>query len=249
MKNKYALVTGASNGIGKATAIELAQQGYTVFINYYSDRAGALDTRRKVKAAGSKGYLVQGDVSKERQMIKMFGQIAKVSKRLDVVVNNAGIDNDILIEDYPLREMKRVINVNLVGPIIVTKLALPFLKKSKNPQIINIASRMGNEKIIEGVGPYASSKAGLIRFTKCCALEFRKYRIRANSVCPGFTDTKINRDIYPDEKFWDKMAETNPCGRVGQPKDIANVVGLLVSDKASYINGQEIGVTGGSSLV
>lgn len=248
-RQKYALVTGASKGIGQAIATSLSKQGYNIFINYLSDLKGAKETQAQVAKNGRRGFIIQGDVSKTTQMKKMFQKINQITNELDLVVNNAGTDNDISIEDYPIYKMKKVINVNLIGPMIVTKMALPYLKKAKNSQIINIASRMGNGKLIEGVGPYAPSKAGLIRFTKCCALEFRKYKIRANAVCPGFTDTKINRGLYPEESFWEEKAAQNPSGRYGRPEDIGNVVSFLASDKASYINGEEIGVNGGSNLV
>ncbi|MBN2101095.1 SDR family oxidoreductase [Candidatus Dojkabacteria bacterium] len=246
---KYALVTGASKGIGQAISVALSACGYDVFINYNTDKNGAKETKTLVEANGQRGYIHKGDVSNLSDMKILFEAIARRTDRLDLLVNNAGTDNDILIEDYPFDKMKRVLDVNLWGPMIVTKLALPLLKKSESGQIVNISSRMGNGKLIEGVGPYAPSKAGLIRFTKCCALEFRKYGIRANAVCPGLTDTDLNRSLFPDQNFWDEMAEKNPRGRVGYPEDVANVVSFLASDKGGYVNGEAIGVNGGSNLV
>ena len=108
---------------------------------------------------------------------------------------------------------------------------------------------MGQEKSIETIGAYGPAKAGVIKFTKCCALEFSKYKIRANAVLPGLTDTDLNRSLYPEDDFWELMAKKNPSGRVGQPQDIANVVSFLASDKGNYINGETIGVNGGSNLV
>lgn len=246
---KYALITGASKGIGRSIAITLANEGVNIFINYLTDQKGALSTQKEILKTGVKAFTFKGDVSNQRDMKQMFQHISDVTKHLDILVNNAGTDNDLSIEDYPISEMKRVIDINLIGPMITTKLALPFLKNAPAGQIINIGSRMGYAKIIEGVGAYAPSKAGLIRFTKCCALEFCNFNIRTNIVCPGFTDTEITRKFYPDKKFWDNAAANNPSGRVGTPQDVANTVAFLASPKASYINGEIIGVNGGSNLV
>ena len=108
---------------------------------------------------------------------------------------------------------------------------------------------MGKEKTIRGIGAYGPAEAGVIKFTQCCALEFSEYKIRVNCVAPGLTDTEMSRSITTDQKVWDALAKTNPSGRVGQPQDIANVVSFLVSEKANYINGETIGVNGGSNLV
>ncbi len=108
---------------------------------------------------------------------------------------------------------------------------------------------MGKEKTIPTIGAYGPAEAGVIKFTQCCALEFRDYKIRVNCVAPGLTDTDMTRGLFKDEKTWKMFANTNPSGRVGQPQDVANVVAFVVSEKASYINGEMIGVNGGSNLV
>jgi 3-oxoacyl-[acyl-carrier protein] reductase len=246
---KFALITGGSRGIGKAIAIELAKDNYNVLINYRSDSISAKKIKKEIEQIGVKAYLLKGDVSNELQMRKVFKKVGNITQHIDLLVNNAGIDDGRNLEELEFKAIKNIINVNLIGSILVTKLALPFLKNASDAQILNISSRMGKEKVIEGVSAYAPSKAGLIKFTQCCALEFAKYNIRSNAICPGFTDTDLNRKIVTDKSFWKNQALNNPSRRVGLPEDVANVVTFLASPRASYINGEALGVNGGSVLV
>ncbi len=255
---KIALVTGASGGIGKAIAMKLAQNCFDIIIHYRKNYAAALVTKQNIEKVGAKAYLVQADITKPVELQKMFSEIAKFTKKIDLLVNNAGFDYAKLIEEYTLDEMKYVIDVILIGKIAVTKSALKFLKKSKNPAIINIASRMGKEKTIPTIGAYGPAEAGVIKFTQCCALEFKDYNIRVNCVAPGLTLTDMTRNIFLEEsgddkkkaeEVWTYMANINPSHRVGFPEDIANVVNFLASKESFYINGETIGVNGGSNLV
>lgn len=177
----------------------------------------------------------------------MFAEITQRVDHLDLVVNNAGFDYAKTIEDYTMTEMRSVIDVILLAKISVTKSALPLLKKSPKASIINIASRMGKEKTIVTVGAYGPAEAGVIKFTQCCALEFAPYNIRVNCVAPGLTRTGLTEALFDDATF-ESIAKTNPSHKVGTPQDVANVVNFLASDAASYINGETIGVNGGSNL-
>jgi 3-oxoacyl-[acyl-carrier protein] reductase len=246
--NKIALVTGASRGIGRAIAIQLASDGFNVIINFKSNSKASKEVAGLIRNLDRQAWVIKGDVGKESDVKSMFEKIKKFTNHIDIVVNNAGFDYGYLIEDFKLSEMKEVIETNLIGKISVTKYALSFLKKSSKAQIINIASRLGTTQTIETVGAYAPASAGIIKFTECCALEFSKYKIRANCVAPGFTDTDMNRNIYSDPEFWRQMNQNNPSGRIGQPEDIANVVSFLASDKADYINAEVIQVNGGSNV-
>lgn len=246
--SKLALVTGSSRGIGKATAIALAKDGFDIVVHYINNKQKAEEVVKEIKKLGRRAYLVQGDVSTEKDVKRVFSEISKFTDVLDVLVNNAGFDYGYMIEDYTLDQMKKVIDITMFGKIAMTKYALPFLKKSKYPSIVNIASRMGGPTTIPTVGAYAPAEAGVIKFTQCCALEFAKYKIRVNCVAPGLTDTDMTRGIYPEESFWKAKAESNPRGRVGRPQDHANVILFLVSEKADYITGDTILITGGSNL-
>jgi 3-oxoacyl-[acyl-carrier protein] reductase len=255
---KLALVTGASRGIGKAIALTLASDGYSIIVHYNNNQEKAEEVVNEIKQKGVDAFSIQGNLSIPEQIEKMFRDINEKTEVLDLLVNNAGMDHAKMIEDYSIKEMKEVIDSNLTGTMIVTKIALPFLKKSKKASIINISSRMGGPKTIETIGAYGPAKAGVIKFTQCCALEFAPYKIRVNCVAPGLTYTDMNIDFFlmraggdkvQAEKDWEEMAKKNPSGRVGQPQDIANVVSFLASEKSEYINSETIGVNGGSNLI
>lgn len=254
---KFALVTGASRGIGEAIALTLANDGYSVIIHYNHNKDKADAVVDEIKKKGVDAFVVQADLAKPEQIEKMFKEIGKKTEIIDLLVNNAGMDYAKMIEDYKIEEMKEVIDANLTGTMILTKLALPFLKKSKKASIVNISSRMGGPKTIPTIGAYGPAKAGIIKFTQCCALEFAPYNIRANCVAPGLTYTDMNIDFFlmragrdkaKADKMWAEMATKNPSHRVGQPQDIANTVSFLASEKSEYINGETIGVNGGSML-
>jgi NAD(P)-dependent dehydrogenase (short-subunit alcohol dehydrogenase family) len=166
--------------------------------------------------------------------------------KLDLLVNNAGYDYAKMIEDYKLSEMRYLVDLLLVSRFLTTKLALPLLKKSPNPNIINIASRMGMNTTIATIGPYGAAEAGVIKFTQCCAVEFAQYSIRVNCVAPGLTKTDLTTEILTQAEFAE-AALANPSHRVGTPEDVARVVKFVASRGANYINGATIPVTGGSS--
>ncbi|HEC66376.1 MAG TPA: SDR family oxidoreductase, partial [bacterium] len=203
---------------------------------------------REIKAMGRKARMISANLAKDKEVKRMFKEIKKFASKLDLVVNNAGFDYAKLIEDFSLEEMREVIDVVLFGKISITKLALPLLKKSGSPSIINIASRMGKEKTIRTIGAYGPAEAGVIKFTQVCALEFADYGIRVNCIAPGLTETDMTRNLFHDEKDWERFANSNPSRRVGHTQDVANTISFIASEKASYINGETIGVNGGSNL-
>ncbi|MEI7578420.1 MAG: SDR family oxidoreductase [bacterium] len=246
---KYALITGSSKGVGRSIALNLAKHGYTIFINYISDTQNAEQVMDEIKAQGGTSYLVPGDVSSEADVKIIFENIIKITNQLDVLVNNAAIDSAKLIEEASVEELKKIIAVDLVGPILMSKFALPFLKKAEKSQIINIGSRLGKEKTSPTTGAYGASKAGLIKFSQVCVLEWSKYGIKVNVINPSLMDTNLTRNInMADDKFQGE-AEKNPMKRNCTPEDIANVVEFLISPKAEFINGEVIGVNGGGNLL
>lgn len=246
---KYALVTGSSGGIGQAISKTLSKQGFVVFLHYFQNEKLVKSLDSQIKKGGGESYLIKIDLNNPEEIKKMFEQIRKITERIDVLVNNAGIYFPYLIEDYPLENIIKIMNVNFTAIFLITQLALPFLKKADSPSIINISSRLGKEKVVDKSSAYSASKAALIQFTKSCALEFRKYNIRANCVCPGFTRTDMNKKTLEQPKLIKKMEENIPSGRIGETQDIANMVSFLASNNANYINGESIGVNGGSVLV
>lgn len=247
MGNKVSLVTGSSRGIGKAIAIKLASKGYDVIIHYNKDIESANSVVSEVEKLGQTAWVFGADVSKDEEIENLFDNISKEVGRLDLLVNNVGFDYAKMIEEYTLEEMRYVIDVVLFSKISATKFALSLLKKSSTPVIINIASRMGKEKTIPTIGAYGPAEAGVIKWTQCCALEFAKYGIRVNCVAPGLTITDMTKEILTKDDF-KSAANANPRSRVGEPKDVANAVAFLASEDSDYINGETLGVNGGSNL-
>ncbi len=249
MKNKTALITGSSRGIGKAIALQLAHDGFDIVLHYKSNKESAEQVKQEIESLGRTVYLLSADVRDKDALVKMFDELSNKIDSLDVLVNNVGFDYDKTIENYELDEIQSVIDIVLTSKIVTTKLALPLLKKSEAPKIINIASRMGIGSLVPNIAPYAAAEAGVIRFSGACVKELsKKYNLRVNTIAPGLTDTDYTRNIFTDQKDWNAFAGDNPMGRVGDTKDIAKLVSFLVSKNAEYINGAVVQVTGGSHV-
>lgn len=246
---KYAFVTGGSRGIGEAIVRTLATDRFTIILHYYTDMKRAEKIKKEIESQKIQVYITQGDLSKIDDIKNIFTQLLQITNKLDLVVNNAGVYLPSYIENFSLDKIEYTLRVNFIAPFFITQHALPFLINSDNPQIINIASRLGKERVIDKSSAYAASKAALIQFTRCCALEFRKYKIRVNAICPGFTNTDMNKTTINKKNNYCKLSQNIPLGRIAEPQDIADVVSFLASSKASYINGESIGVNGGSVLM
>lgn len=216
-------------------------------INYKKDTKRAKEVLREIEKLGRKGWLLKADITQDKQVEDMFQKLGKFCSKLDLLVNCAGFDYGYLIENYTMKQVRYLVDLILVAKILVTKLALPYLKKSSRPAIINIASRTGGPTTMKTVGAYAPAQAGVMKFTQCCALEFARYKIRANCIAPGLTETDLTKNILSAEDFA-AAAQKNPSGRVGQPQDVAGVVSFLASPESHYVNGTTILVTGGSEL-
>ena len=176
----------------------------------------------------------------------MFNIVEQRFGRIDYLVNNAGINIDGWIENFDLVDWKKVLDVNLVGKFVCTKNAIPLLKKSTTPRIVNIASRLGT-KGMEESSSYCCAEAAIIMLTKVSALELSQYGIRVNTVSPGMTLTPMARKSFSDEEM-KIFEEKNPCKKMGKTTDIANTIMFLLSDDAEYINGENINVNGGTLL-
>ena len=240
VSKKFALITGASRGIGKAIAIELAKNGFSVVINYNKDEKEAIAVVEEAKKLGVESIAVKADVSKFDDCVMMMDIIKKKFGCLDVLVNNAGALSDKTLKNMAKEQWDFVINVNLNGAFNVTKNALALMRE--NGRIINISSVAG---LLGNFGQtnYAASKAGIIGFTKSLAKELGKRKITVNAVAPGFVETYMTKSI-PFLRRRLIMAMI-PLGRAGLPEDVANLVAFLASDKANYITGEVICVDGG----
>ncbi|WP_097014107.1 3-oxoacyl-[acyl-carrier-protein] reductase [Anaerocolumna aminovalerica] len=245
LKNKVALVTGASRGIGRAIALTLAGYGAIVIINYCGSKEKAEEIVNQIKENGGTAIAYQADVADFEAVKTMFSDITKEYGRVDILVNNAGITKDNLILKMSEEEFDAVINTNLKGVFNCLKQASRIMLKQKEGRIINISSISG---VVGNPGQanYCAAKAGVIGITKSLAKELGSRGITVNAVAPGYINTDMTAVLKDDLK--EKVTELIPLKRLGEVEDIAETVAFLASDKASYITGQTIQVDGGLGM-
>ncbi len=234
---KTAVVTGAAMGIGNAIALQLAEHGYMVY---------AADILKTDESISNIKY-VSCDVSKETDVLALFETVKREQGHCDVLVNNAAIQYITPFEELSFDEWKRVIDVNLHGVFLCTKILLPLLKESRQGNIVNITSLHHNSARLDKYH-YDASKAAVTIFTKEMALALAKYRIRVNAVAPGAMDTPMNEKVFSDPEVLQKAIEKIPLQRLGLAEDVANAVLFLISERASYITGDSIKVDGGRGV-
>lgn len=233
------LVTGASKGIGASVALKFAQEGYDVVLNYYSDDIGANNIKSKIEQLGSRCLNIKCDVSIEDDVSNMIDSIINTFGSIDVVVNNAGIANDTMPFEKNIDDFKRVLDVNLIGPYIVSKYASKYMKSGS---IINVSSTNALNTYYDYSLDYDASKAGLISLTHNLA-SILSPNIRVNVVCPGWVNTDMNKEL--DSEYIKEECEKIMLKRFAEPSEIADVIYFLSSDNAKYINNSVIRVDGG----
>jgi 3-oxoacyl-[acyl-carrier protein] reductase len=236
------VVTGGTRGIGRAICLAFAGPGVSIYFNYSSASEAALETERLVADAGGYAKGMQVNVSSEKEVEGFFEKIIEETGRIDVLVNNAGITRDGLLVRMKEKEWDDVLDVNLKGTFICTKIATKPMMKQRYGRIINISSVVGISGN-PGQANYVASKAGIIGFTKAVAKELSSRGITANAVAPGFIETDMTASL--PEKAKEAMINQIPLGRAGRPEDVAAAVLFLASDSAAYITGQVINVNGG----
>lgn len=240
LMGQTALVTGASRGIGKAVALELAAAGATVAVNYANSNAGADAVVAEITAKGGSAYALQADVSQEDEVNALVEAVIKRSGSLDVLVNNAGITRDGLLMRMKTSDWQAVINLNLTGVFLCTRAVTRPMLKQKRGRIVNITSvvgLMGNA----GQANYAAAKAGVIGFTRSSAKELASRGITVNAVAPGFIATDMTKDLQAEA-----LLAAIPLGRYGEVAEVAGAVRFLAADPAAaYITGQVLQVDGG----
>ena len=242
LDGKIALVTGASRGIGRAIAINLAKAGATVAINYAGNVKAAEEVQQLIIEGGGKALLVQADVAQAEAADAMIKKVIDAFGRIDILVNNAGITRDGLLMRLKESDWDAVINTNLKGVFNCTKAVTKPMMKQRVGRIVNMTSVVGITGNA-GQANYAAAKAGVIGFSKSTAKELASRGITVNMVAPGFIDTDMTA-VLPD-KVKEEMTKGIPLGRMGQAEEVAEAVLFLVSDHASYITGQLINVDGG----
>ena len=245
LKNKIALITGGSRGIGREIALELAKTGVDIAITYVNNLEKAALVIEEIIGYGVKAIAIQGNVSIEEDVNNMMKTIEKELGSVDILVNNAGVTKDNLLIRMKSDEWDEVMDVNLKGTFLCTKAVSRGMMKKRYGKIINITSVVG---IIgnAGQGNYSASKAGVIGFTKSMAKELASRGIRVNAIAPGFIQTDMTESLNDEIK--DSMLNAIPLNSFGSPKDIANLVIFLASENSDYITGQVINVDGGMAI-
>ena len=240
---KVVLITGGSRGIGKSTAIEFAKNGYNIIINYLSDDKSA----EHIKSFLVENYDVdvmtyKCDVKDELKVKHMVEDVINYFGRIDVLVNNAGIAIDTLVEDKNKDDFKKILETNLIGPFILSRSVAKVMMENKKGSIINVSSTNAIDTYYEYSLDYDASKAALISLTHNLAKYYAPY-IRVNAVAPGWVDTDMNKNLSLD--YIKKECEDIYLKRFGKPEEIAKAIYFLASDNASYITGEVLRVDGG----
>ncbi len=243
LKDKVAIVTGAGRGLGKEIALKLAKEGAKVIVSDVM-LDNAAECVNEIKAAGGEAVAFGCNIAKLEDVNAIYEAAVNTYGKIDIVVNNAGINKDGMLHKMSDEQWDAVIGVNLTGTFYMTREAAKRMREQSYGRIINIASMswLGNF----GQSNYAASKAGVVGLTKTATRELAKKGVTCNAICPGFIDTDMTRGVPAD--VWDLMISKIPAGRAGSPEDVGNLVAFLASDEASYITGQVIDVSGGMVL-
>lgn len=245
MKGKIAIVTGASRGIGKAVAIDLAKNGANIVINYVNNQNSAMDTKEKCEALGAKVLLVKGNVSSSKDCKDIVDKALEEFGRVDILVNNAGITRDGLAMRMSDEDFEAVIDTNLNGVFYMMREVARPMMKQRFGRIVNMSSVTGLTGNVGQVN-YAAAKAGVIGMTKTLAKELATRGITVNAVAPGYIDTDMTQAIGDSQA--EAITSAIPVGRKGNPEDIAYAVSFLASERAGYITGEVIRVDGGLAI-
>ena len=241
-ERKTVLVTGASRGIGREVALKYAENGYDVVINYVSSKTDVKALENEFKEKGVDSLIIKADVSKQEEVQELVDKAIEKFGKIDVLVNNAGITKDNLLMRMSEEEFDKVIEINLKGTYLVTKAVTKYMMKKRSGSIINLSSVVG---VAGNAGQcnYSASKAGIIGFTKSIAKELASRNIRANAVAPGFIETDMTNVLSDTVK--ETIHNQIPLKRMGNAKEVAELIYFLGSEKSSYITGQVINIDGG----
>lgn len=246
LRGKTALITGGSRGIGRATAIMLAQAGCDVVISFVTHEEAARKVEQEVRQYGIKAMIIPADLADRRQVEQMIGNVVRQFGRLDILVNNGGIWKEAAVDTMSEQQLQEMIDINLKGVFYAITTAVPQMKKQNSGNIINISSTAG-QRGEAFHSHYAATKGAIISLTKSLAPELAPYNIRVNCVAPGWVATDMSSESLaaPDA---DKILNLIPLGRVGTPEEIAGAVLFLASDLSTFMTGEILNVNGGAVL-
>lgn len=255
LKNRVAIITGASSGIGQGIATQLGKAGIKIMVNYHSDEGGAITTKEQIIKDGGEAEICQADISQEEEVKGLFEHCLKTFGTPDILICNAGIQKDAPLVEMSLDDWNAVINTNLTGHFICTREAAKLFLAEKDKR--NSRKSIGNIIFISSVheripwakrSNYAASKGGMGQFMRSVAQELAPDRIRVNSISPGAIKTDINREEWESEEGKKEMKKKIPYQRIGVPEDIAKAALWLISDDADYVTGATLYVDGGMTL-
>ncbi|WP_046228208.1 SDR family oxidoreductase [Paenibacillus dauci] len=245
LEGKTVIVTGAATGIGQAIALRFGQEKANVVINYHSNHDGVEETIQKIKEAGGQAIDLQGDMSKEEDVEKVIQTAHDHFGSMDIMINNAGMENEVPSHELTLDDWNKVINVNLTGAFLGSREAIKYMLKH------NIKGSVINMSSVHEIIPwphfvhYTASKGGVKMMTQTLAMEYAPNGIRVNSIGPGAINTPINAEKFSDPKEKEKVEKLIPMGYIGKPEEIAAVAAWLASSEASYVTGITLFADGG----
>ena len=248
LSGRVALVTGASSGIGAATAITLAELGAVVALGYHGNEPGATRAQQTIAAAGGRAVVFQADVRNVAEIRGLVNRTTDALGAIDVLINNAGS----LVARFPIRDLTEVgwqdvLSLNLTSAVFAAQAVAPSMIARKRGAIVNLGSIAGHNGGGPGAGPYAAAKAGLMAFTKSLAKELAPHGVRVNAVSPGVIDTPFH-ETFSTPEMMRNFVNMIPLGRIGTAAEVANVIAFLASDAASYLVGETIEINGGQFL-
>lgn len=246
LEGKVALITGSDSGIGAASAIAFAKEGANVVITYNSDEEGAQETLKKVEEAGSKGLVLQVDISEEKNVEEMFRKSLEKFGRIDILMNNAAIDGQgYKVAEMPTEKWDKAIKINLYGTFFCTRRFVNELRKQQGKgKIINVSS-VHEEIPAPGTAEYCASKGAVRNFARVLALELAEEGINVNNIAPGMILTPMNQEAIDDEKKRKEQVQHIPMKRAGKPEDVAKMAVFLASSDSDYVTGSTFVVDGG----
>ncbi len=245
LQGKVAIVTGAATGIGQGIAMRFAKEGAAVVVDYVGKPDAPNKTVDAIKSSGGRVTAVEADVSNPGQVANLIGEAVKTFGKLDVLVNNAGIEKKYAFVDYPLEEARKIIEVNLIGPFLVAQAAArQMIKQGQGGRIINISS-VHEDLPMPTNTPYCMSKGGLRMLARTIAVELATHKITVNNIGPGAIYTPIDADIEAQPELEKSLMGEIPLNRWGKPDEVAGLAVYLASDEASYVTGSTYFIDGG----
>jgi glucose 1-dehydrogenase len=245
LQNKVAIITGAATGIGHAIAVRFAHEGASVVVDYVGSPTVPNRTEEEIRSFGGKTIALEADVSKADQVQSLIDDTVKTFGRIDIVINNAGIEKKAAFVDYPLEDLQKILAVNLIGPFLVSQLAArQMIKQGQGGRIINISS-VHEDLPMPTNAAYCASKGGLRMLTRTISVELAKDKITVNNIGPGAVYTPIDADVEAKPEIEKFLMGEIPLNRWGAPEEIAGLAVYLASDEAAYVTGSTFFIDGG----